>query len=74
MTTFDTDVFGAAGGGGMGVVKYRPGLMVEYGDEVKSLKDLESLTTAEYETTTQEQATTQSTSYSHGQYGLITPN
>lgn len=45
MTTFDTDVFGAAGGGsgggGTGVVKYRPGLMVEYGDEVKSLKDLE---------------------------------
>lgn len=46
MTTFDTDVFGATGGssdggGGAGVVKYRPGLMVEYGDEVKSLKDLE---------------------------------
>ena len=43
MTTLDSTVFGVAtsGTGGNGVVKYKPGLVVEYGDEVKSMKDLD---------------------------------
>ena len=44
MTTLDSTVFGVAtsgAGGGKGVVKYKPGLVVEYGDEVKSMKDLD---------------------------------
>jgi hypothetical protein len=44
MTTLDSTVFGVAtsgAGGGNGVVKYKPGLVVEYGDEVKSMKDLD---------------------------------